>query len=357
MRTHRRDRRRHRLPADGRRARSRGDSFGTYHEPDAGCTAGDTYQVTVYTPQPSAARSLPARAPTIRSADLTPELEMLLPVTASAGSHWRTCRRSRSSSRPTDRTSASRVTPGSPPGQALTLLRCARLTGPSTRSRSASSAAPSTPYQYVQAVMRYLSSGLHLRPRRRRRARCRSSTSCWTRKLGYCQQFAGAMALLLRMGGRAGARLRRLRDRHLRRIAACIRGERHRRACVGRGLVPAATAGSRSTPPPARQTAAGQPPSRSARARRSPVRRRRVRRPATASRAVGAVAGAHRRAASRQLVRGVDWARGRRPAGVDRRARLVESPRAAQPAPTADAPARRARARVRALRAAADAAP
>ena len=38
-------------------------------------------------------------------------------------------------------------------------------------------------------------------PRRRRGARCRSTPSSSSDKAGYCQQFSGAMALLLRMGG------------------------------------------------------------------------------------------------------------------------------------------------------------
>jgi transglutaminase-like putative cysteine protease len=61
-------------------------------------------------------------------------------------------------------------------------------------------AAAATPYQFVAAVERYLEHGFaySLNPRP---ARYPLLAFLFKSRLGYCQQFAGAMALLLRMGG------------------------------------------------------------------------------------------------------------------------------------------------------------
>jgi transglutaminase-like putative cysteine protease len=57
-----------------------------------------------------------------------------------------------------------------------------------------------TPYQYVTAVKRYLSRG-YTYDENPPAASYPLETFLFDRKLGYCQQFSGAMALLLRMGG------------------------------------------------------------------------------------------------------------------------------------------------------------
>jgi hypothetical protein len=66
-------------------------------------------------------------------------------------------------------------------------------------ARKLAAAAP-TPYAYVQSVMRYLAHGFSY-SERPPPARFPLMRFLFTSKLGYCQQFAGAMALLLRMGG------------------------------------------------------------------------------------------------------------------------------------------------------------
>jgi hypothetical protein len=57
-----------------------------------------------------------------------------------------------------------------------------------------------TPYQFVQSVLRYLGHGFTYDEHPPRRAYPLESF-LFTDRRGYCQQFAGAMALLLRMGG------------------------------------------------------------------------------------------------------------------------------------------------------------
>ena len=93
-------------------------------------------------------------------------------------------------------------------------------------------------------------------------------------KTGYCQQYSGAMALLLRMARHPGAGRHRVldgRDGHQDRR---VRGPRLRRPLVGRGLLPRAGAGSRSTPRPPPRRRAASPPTRRARAARAAARSR-----------------------------------------------------------------------------------
>jgi transglutaminase-like putative cysteine protease len=57
-------------------------------------------------------------------------------------------------------------------------------------------------------------------------------------KVGYCQQFSGAMALLLRMGGVPARVATGLQPGHARHRPARVRRARLRRALVGRGVLP-----------------------------------------------------------------------------------------------------------------------
>lgn len=57
-----------------------------------------------------------------------------------------------------------------------------------------------TPYDYIQAVTRYLSRGFSYSESPPERA-VPLASFLFEDKIGYCQQFSGAMALLLRMGG------------------------------------------------------------------------------------------------------------------------------------------------------------
>jgi transglutaminase-like putative cysteine protease len=87
-----------------------------------------------------------------------------------------------------------------PPGQpAVGLIDASPYGRVFALARRLAGAAP-TPYAYVESVMRYLAHGFsyseHPPP-----ARYPLTKFLFASKLGYCQQFAGAMALLLRMGG------------------------------------------------------------------------------------------------------------------------------------------------------------
>jgi transglutaminase-like putative cysteine protease len=62
------------------------------------------------------------------------------------------------------------------------------------------SAGAATPYQFVQAVERHLANG-YVYNERPGRSSYPLESFLFTTHRGYCQQFAGAMALLLRMGG------------------------------------------------------------------------------------------------------------------------------------------------------------
>jgi protein-glutamine gamma-glutamyltransferase len=58
-----------------------------------------------------------------------------------------------------------------------------------------------TPYAYVMAVKRHLDSGAYVYDENTPASRYPLETFLFGDRRGYCQQFAGAMALLLRMGG------------------------------------------------------------------------------------------------------------------------------------------------------------
>ena len=88
-------------------------------------------------------------------------------------------------------------------------------------------------------------------------------------KTGYCQQFSGAMALMLRMGGVPARVASGFTPGQLQQRAQGLRRARHRRALVGRGLLPALRLGhlrpdarrvagrARSSTTPARAPTAG----------------------------------------------------------------------------------------------------
>ena len=74
-------------------------------------------------------------------------------------------------------------------------------------------------------------------PPRRPSTTRRWTTSSTSRTRGYCQHYAGAMALMLRMGGVSGARRDRLLARRLLGAQEGLDRPRHRRPRLGRGLV------------------------------------------------------------------------------------------------------------------------
>ncbi|MGZ4325143.1 MAG: transglutaminase-like domain-containing protein [Solirubrobacteraceae bacterium] len=149
---------------------------------------GDSYQVSVYDPRPTSGQL--ETAGDDYSDTLIGYRAMFIPATAAGtevvfpafGSHERV-----QTFGVPPQSHPARLVKHSPYGRAYTLAqRLAR--------RSA------TPYQFVTSVMSYLSHGfsynentpVHQYP---------LEAFLFTDKYGYCQQFAGAMAMLLRMGG------------------------------------------------------------------------------------------------------------------------------------------------------------
>ncbi|MGO9754565.1 MAG: transglutaminase-like domain-containing protein [Solirubrobacteraceae bacterium] len=174
-----------------------GNSFGTYTSLPP-LQPGDVYQVPVYTPQPSPAE-LAHAGTNYPAADLMPELEMLLGSNGPKGSAPAPVR-----SQPIQFTpygSKPRVEgyAGLTAAQALAQLDFSQY-GPVYALAQRLLRGTSTPYAYAQAVMRYFSDGFtyDLTPAP---STLPIVTFLLHSKLGYCQQFAGAMALLLRMGG------------------------------------------------------------------------------------------------------------------------------------------------------------
>jgi transglutaminase-like putative cysteine protease len=156
--------------------------------------SGDSYQVDVYAPAPSR-RQLAAAGSRYPLAELAPDLQLLIPQ---AGSQ--------AVAQPIQ------FAPYGSPGR-VRYNPAASLSGTATQQFVASSAyapalrlaerlkaATRTPYQYVRAVMAYLSRG-YTYDQSPPTGRYPLITFLFGSRRGYCQQFAGAMALLLRMGG------------------------------------------------------------------------------------------------------------------------------------------------------------
>ena len=160
---------------------------------------GDSYQVNVYTPEPSP-RQLAHAGDDYPVADLLPELGISVPPTGDT----RSVIFSHLPDQPVQFAPyGSMVTAtgyaGMTPAEELQLLQ----QGPYGRVYALAQRlkhGTHTPYAYVEAVMRFLAHGYtyDLSPPV---TRFPLVTFLFGDKLGYCQQFAGAMALLLRMGG------------------------------------------------------------------------------------------------------------------------------------------------------------
>jgi transglutaminase-like putative cysteine protease len=156
---------------------------------------GDGYSVRVYDPQPTAA-PLAAAGRDYDQQVLAPYLSLTMPqshlygVSAAAQqvtfAPFGSSASAQDTSDPVDFTGTSAVN-SSPYAAAYALAR-------QLASRSA------TPYAYVTAVMSYLARGFTYTESPPVRTFPLESF-LFTDKAGYCQQFAGAMALLLRMGG------------------------------------------------------------------------------------------------------------------------------------------------------------
>jgi transglutaminase-like putative cysteine protease len=171
-----------------------GSSAGTYVTQGL-LRPGDTYAVRVYAPHPDPARL--ARAGEAYPLEvLQGDLRLALPQQPASGrgAAQTVLFPAFDSGRPapvdeTDPTlSARAAVEGSPYGQAYQLAR--RL----------ARAAP-TPYAFVERVMNYLSGNGYSYDEFPPPTQYPLETFLFQNRIGYCQQFAGAAALLLRMGG------------------------------------------------------------------------------------------------------------------------------------------------------------
>ncbi len=144
---------------------------------------GDTYSVTTYSPTPSAAQLQSASEQTYPWSALSSDLSLRLPERA--GSSAQIAFPGFHQPLGTQRSSALRFSPYAP---AVTLAQ--RLAAQS-----------SSPYAFVRAVQRYLDSGRYLYDQRPQTAHYPLLDFLFKSRVGYCQQFSGAMAMLLRMGG------------------------------------------------------------------------------------------------------------------------------------------------------------
>lgn len=160
---------------------------------------GDTYAVNVYTPEPTA-REMAHAGDHYPFDDLRSELEMSVPPTGITQSViFSHLPAQPVQFAPYGSSGALQGYAGMTPAQETQLLQrgpYARVYALAQRLKRGTH----TPYAYVEAVMRFLSHGYtyDLSPPV---SRYPIVTFLFGDKLGYCQQFAGAMALLLRMGG------------------------------------------------------------------------------------------------------------------------------------------------------------
>jgi transglutaminase-like putative cysteine protease len=144
---------------------------------------GDAYSVTTYSPTPSAQELQRASEQSYPWNALTPDLTVTVPGREGSmtelpfpGFH-----------QPLERLRQMAIAP-SPYARTVALAQ--RLAAQSA-----------TPYAFVRAVQRYLDSGSYIYDQRPQTTRYPLVDFLFHSRVGYCQQFSGAMALLLRMGG------------------------------------------------------------------------------------------------------------------------------------------------------------
>ena len=112
-----------------------------------------------------------------------------------------------------------------------------RPTGRPTGSPASWSPARDTPYDAVRAIERHLRSSYDYTPDVPEHAYPLPSF-LFEDRAGYCQQFAGSMALMLRMVGIPSRVVSGFAPGQPRQRAGRLRGPRHRRPLLGRGLLP-----------------------------------------------------------------------------------------------------------------------
>ncbi len=213
-------------PAHLNTAAQPGVSAGTWTSPTA-LGPGDTYTVQVYVPHPTTTqltRAGPGYPATVRQADLTlglPQLAreasqtVLFPAFGSHGAATVLVTPSGSNSAIGIPGGVPPAAPGAKPvengGTAKSTASPLASTGLAAINGSPDAQAYAlaqrlargahTPYAFVEKVLNYLSAANGFRYNQNPPAAQYPLATFLINKVGYCQQFAGEMALLLRMGG------------------------------------------------------------------------------------------------------------------------------------------------------------
>jgi protein-glutamine gamma-glutamyltransferase len=153
---------------------------------------GDSYAVSVYDPHPSAAQ-LVAAGDDYNVAPVAGYRTMVLPPAYATGRRVEVVFPAFHSHKPV------RSALGGPGRSLTSLVRSSPYGGVYALAHQLEHKA-ATPYAYVSSVLAYLSHGFSYNEDTPN-SRYPLVHFLFTDKFGYCQQFAGAMALLLRMGG------------------------------------------------------------------------------------------------------------------------------------------------------------
>ena len=208
---------------------------------------GDSYAADVYVPRPVAARQMAAApAPPTRSsrrryfALTRPDGRQRAAGRASGGGR---CSLPRLRQRWVPRPSSRRRRPDRPQSATPTMREQSVYAAHVGPGASGSRARSRTPYEYVRRVLALPAPTASPTPSARCAKRCRWRPSCSTTASGYCQQFSGAMALLLRMGGVPARVAGGFSPGSFTAKRARLRRARPRRPLLGRGVVPRASAG------------------------------------------------------------------------------------------------------------------
>jgi len=163
-----------------------GTSAGTYVSANP-LEPGESYRVAVYAPTPTP-EQLAAAGQNYPLPALAPELQVQLPAVSSG------------TSAPLIQFASYGTGIGPQGGAQVKAALLASPYAPAYELASRLAAGTSSPYEYVEAVLRYLAHGFTY-TESPPVSRYPILTFLFGNREGYCQQFAGAMALLLRMGG------------------------------------------------------------------------------------------------------------------------------------------------------------
>jgi transglutaminase-like putative cysteine protease len=168
-----------------------GDSPGTWTT-SVNLGPGDSYYVSTYSPRPSAAELTAASRESYPDESLSGYRAITLPVTTGVSAPPQVVFQ-RFHSDPGAQDAALSSTPEA------ALMAASAYAGAYSLARQLARSS-STPYEFVQNVERYLAHGFTYSENAPTRQYPLESF-LFEDKRGYCQQFSGAMALLLRMGG------------------------------------------------------------------------------------------------------------------------------------------------------------